>query len=312
MKETLFMNAGRINTVINSRYNSSQSIFAGMKGIRLLLVFIALMMVFPYVAQAQLISDCTLGDQCMEKGKYAKAVKYYKRAIELDDDKMACLQLGKCYAQGLGVSQDNSMAANWFYYSISENNQEGLLLLRTLADERNPDALMWLGHCYQNGLWVSKNYDEAISLYKSLPNEPDYDLTELIDALERMKLYDTDSNYNKKGIDTTDGGIMDMPEYPGGMSAFMGYLQQNLVYPKRASANNITGMVIVRFVVEKDGTIEQTAIKKSVHPLLDNEALRVIQSSQKWKSGSYNGKPVRVTFECPFTFNLATSARRFR
>lgn len=261
----------------------------------------AILLLASYSLFSQSGNPCAMGDKYMERGKYAKAVKYYAQAAESHENKEACFKLGKCYANGLGVETDPSHAANWFYYSLSEESQEGLLELRKLSEARVPGALMWLGHCYQNGIIVPKNYDEAILLYKSLPNKPEFDLTELLDALEFMKSNSSDTT---RGISDTTFRNAVMPEYPGGMTAFVNYLNQNIHYPEWAFSENIKGSVLVEFVIEKDGTVGNSVIVTSVHPLLDNEALRVINSQQKWTPGSKYGKPIRVYFRAPITFDI--------
>ncbi|MCI6161455.1 MAG: energy transducer TonB [Prevotellaceae bacterium] len=95
-----------------------------------------------------------------------------------------------------------------------------------------------------------------------------------------------------------------MPEYPGGMVAMMRFLQDNVQYPFKASKQNINGRVVVQFIVEKDGRVGHAKIARSVHPLLDEEALRVVRLMPKWTPGKQKGKPVRVKFNIPITFRL--------
>lgn len=96
----------------------------------------------------------------------------------------------------------------------------------------------------------------------------------------------------------------EMPEYPGGQAQLMNFLQSNIHYPAVAVENNIQGRVIVEFVVEKDGSISNVKVIKSVDSSLDKEALRVINSMQKWSPGKKNGKVVRVKNIVPVTFQL--------
>ena len=96
-----------------------------------------------------------------------------------------------------------------------------------------------------------------------------------------------------------------MPEYPGGRVALMKFLMENVRYPQVAIENGITGRVIVRFVVEKDGKISNVKVEKSVDPSLDAEAKRVVQTMPKWKPGKRDGQPVRVKYALPVTFRLS-------
>ena len=95
-----------------------------------------------------------------------------------------------------------------------------------------------------------------------------------------------------------------MPEFPGGMKELLKFLQNNLKYPENAMKNNVQGRVIVQFVVEKDGTLTEFKVARSVDPDLDAEALRVLQTMPKWKPGMQRGKIVRVKFTVPVSFKL--------
>ena len=98
--------------------------------------------------------------------------------------------------------------------------------------------------------------------------------------------------------------VEQMPSFPGGMSALMSWLSQNIKYPVIAAENGVKGRVIVQFVVEKDGSITDVQVVKSVDPSLDKEAARVIKSMPHWIAGRQNGSPVRVRYTVPVTFKL--------
>ena len=93
-------------------------------------------------------------------------------------------------------------------------------------------------------------------------------------------------------------------EFPGGQAALMKWLGNNIRYPESAQANGVQGRVIVKFVVEKDGSIGATTIVKGVDKDLDKEALRVVKKMPKWQPGKNNGSPVRSYFTLPVTFKL--------
>lgn len=99
--------------------------------------------------------------------------------------------------------------------------------------------------------------------------------------------------------------VEEQPEFPGGMSELMKYLQKEIKYPKEAQEQGIQGRVIVQFVVNKDGSITEAKVMKAVHPLLDAEALRVMGTMPNWKPGKQRGKEVRVRFTLPITFHLS-------
>ncbi len=95
-----------------------------------------------------------------------------------------------------------------------------------------------------------------------------------------------------------------MPEFPGGMIGLKRYIAQNIIYPKAARESGIEGRIFCRFVVNKDGSIGPVEVIKKVHPLLDNEAIRVLKSLPKFKPAESNGKPVRVWYSIPITFDI--------
>ena len=95
--------------------------------------------------------------------------------------------------------------------------------------------------------------------------------------------------------------VEEMPQYPGGPQALFKFLGENVHYPEKAG---IQGRVIATFIVEKDGSISQPTVVKSVDPLLDAEAIRVISAMPNWKPGKQNGKVVRVKYTVPLSFNL--------
>ena len=95
-----------------------------------------------------------------------------------------------------------------------------------------------------------------------------------------------------------------MPQYPGGQIAMLKYIMENIKYPEQAMKKGIQGRVAVSFIVEKDGSISDVKPVLSVHPLLNKEAVRVVESMPKWTPGKQNGKPVRVRFVVPVMFKL--------
>lgn len=98
--------------------------------------------------------------------------------------------------------------------------------------------------------------------------------------------------------------VEEMPEFPGGMGECMKYLGKNIKYPTISQENGVQGKVIVQFVVNKDGSIVDPSVMRSVDPYLDKEALRVVTSMPKWKPGKQRGKAVRVKYTLPVTFRL--------
>lgn len=95
--------------------------------------------------------------------------------------------------------------------------------------------------------------------------------------------------------------IEEMPTFNGNLNQ---WLAENMKYPSEAVKNKEQGRVIVQFIVSKEGEVMEPKIIRSVSPLLDKEALRVVLSMPKWKPGKANGKPVAVHYMLPVSFKL--------
>ena len=95
-----------------------------------------------------------------------------------------------------------------------------------------------------------------------------------------------------------------MPEFPGGMKAMMEFMKNNLRYPEGLKAKGTQGRVVVQFVVSKDGSLSGAKVIRKVDPLMDAEALRVINAMPRWKPGMQDGKPVAVKYTVPVLFSL--------
>ena len=99
--------------------------------------------------------------------------------------------------------------------------------------------------------------------------------------------------------------VEQQPEFPGGTAALMKWLASNVRYPQMSLENGISGRVIVKFVVEKDGSVSGVTLVRGVDKDLDREAIRVVKSMPKWQPGKNNGQAVRCYFNLPVNFKLA-------
>ncbi|NDV59745.1 TonB family protein [Bacteroides sp. 519] len=108
----------------------------------------------------------------------------------------------------------------------------------------------------------------------------------------------------EKVEDTIFEIVEKMPEYPGGQTALMRYLNSSIKYPLAAQEKGIQGRVIVQFVVSKSGVITNPVVVRSVEESLDKEAIRVISGMPAWIPGEQRGKPVQVKYTVPITFRL--------
>jgi protein TonB len=118
------------------------------------------------------------------------------------------------------------------------------------------------------------------------------------------------SNYAQSEINSSDSSkvftfVEVMPEFPGGNDSMYKFIFQNTIYPNAALHQRIEGKVIVQFIVNEDGSVSNAIVKKSAHPLLDAEALRVVNLFLNFKPGTQQGKSVKVYFMLPFNFKLS-------
>ncbi len=101
------------------------------------------------------------------------------------------------------------------------------------------------------------------------------------------------------------------PQYPGGELAMYSYLMKNVRYPEEAKKQNIDGVVAVKFTIAADGSVTDVEVVKSVNPLLDAEAVRVIRTMPKWTPGTIDGKPVAVSMTVPISFKCEPGITAF-
>jgi len=98
--------------------------------------------------------------------------------------------------------------------------------------------------------------------------------------------------------------VEDMPQYPGGMQACLDFIGKNTQYPATAHKDGIQGKVIVQFVVNKDGTLSNIHVVRSIRQDLDNEAMRIVKMMPTWQPGKLKGKAVPCKYTIPVAFQL--------
>jgi len=98
--------------------------------------------------------------------------------------------------------------------------------------------------------------------------------------------------------------VEEMPEFPGGINASRQFIVKNIKYPVEAQKANAQGTVIVNFVVNSSGKVERAKVVRGVHPALDAEAIRVVNSMPDWKPGIQRGQAVDVVYTMPIEFML--------
>jgi protein TonB len=135
---------------------------------------------------------------------------------------------------------------------------------------------------------------------KTIEGDPTADIVQIAPAGEGPKqaaVVEDNTVYNFVSMENP-------PNYPGGMEKFYKYLGENIKYPPMAAENNVNGKVLVSFTVEKDGSLTDLKVERKLGYGTDEEAMRVLRASKRWNPGMQNGKPVRVKYNIPISFNL--------
>jgi len=116
-------------------------------------------------------------------------------------------------------------------------------------------------------------------------------------------------NYQSQAVIAREGSEVflvaeQMPEFPGGVAEMFKFLKENVEYPIEAQLQGVQGRVVCQFTVNSDGSISDIKVVRGVHPSLDAEAIRAIESMPKWIPGKQDGEAVNVKYTLPVTFNL--------
>lgn len=139
----------------------------------------------------------------------------------------------------------------------------------------------------KNGIWLGEETGNGLTYTET------YEMGKLISG-ESMK----------NGEKYTYKSTMEPPQFKGGALAWSNYIKNTLKYPADAVRMGVMGVVLTNFTVDKDGTISDIDIVRSVYPSLDEEAKRVLLRSPKWVPAKMRGVPVRIRFNQPFNYKL--------
>lgn len=126
----------------------------------------------------------------------------------------------------------------------------------------------------------------------------------IIQLMKKNTLTENNSPQIPADSDKVYDVVENMPQFPGGPSAMMKFLSDNIKYPVAAEEKRQQGRVIVTFIVECDGSVSSPKVATSAEEHLDNEALRLVRAMPKWTPGTQDGHPVRVKYTAPVTFRL--------
>lgn len=128
-------------------------------------------------------------------------------------------------------------------------------------------------------------------------------------ALRRLEVYAT-GKMLKGEVFAPDGTpqafypSQELPQFPGGEAVMLSYLSSNIKFPKSARKAKVNGLVVISFVVEKDGSINRLEVVKPLQADADAEALRVVNSMPRWQPGKQEGEVVPVSYVLPIRFSF--------
>lgn len=198
--------------------------------------------------------------------------RYLRKSAELNDKRSRttydrlCLHFDTTF-------YDNPKGDSVRYLSVISYDKCNLPMKQIFVKEKNEKDLEYVYHFADTGGVILRHFDQF--------------------PLAGDNQGNIEIDYNKY-----------MPEFPGGPEALMNFMQDNIKYPRMAREDKISGRVIVSFIVEKDGSIDDVNVLQSVDRSLDAEAVRVVKAMPKWKPAFVEGKPVRVQFNLPVKFTL--------
>ncbi len=185
--------------------------------------------------------------------------------------------------------KNNLAEGEWVDYRDGKANMRVLFSADTLVNVINGNGIDWMTMLRQN--------EERSIIGTGTPNPDPID----IEAIGPGPMPEPGDGppVNKRFV-----SVEQMPEFPGGSSAMQKYISDHLHYPRNAKANGIGGRVVLRFVVEADGSIADAEVVRKLDPECDREALSVIKSMPKWKPGKQNGRNVAVYYTLPINFHV--------
>ena len=154
---------------------------------------------------------------------------------------------------------------------------------------------------------MSKKSSKSAALKVLLPIAVTACLAVTFANCNNSMLLSNDDKINEKSFTNQDDAyviVEEMPEFPGGEKALLKYIAENVVYPQEAKEKDIEGSVYIKFVVNSEGKVQDVETLRGVDPLLDQEAIKVIESLPDFKPGRQDGKPVNVSMQVPIMFKI--------
>lgn len=223
----------------------------------------------------------------------------------------------------------NEVFMDWGFWDYSQDCEKLIITLNDVYDIKNNEAMAKVTFIngsveyaepqneeikvvFENGKWVLDDvhgYKELFISYVKDSASRNAEEIQTGDVEEIAPVEDSVIDVpvieeEEEDADMIYQVVENQPEFPGGTSALMQYLSNNIQYPEASQEKGVQGRVVVQFIVNKDGSISDPVVARSVDPNLDKEALRLVSSMPKWKPGIQRGKPVRVRYTLPVAFKL--------
>ena len=249
--------------------------FTGLVAMLTVLLLAAPSMVYAWNPSADPVPgpSVTVADQVSVPGPVPKTVSQFLRMSSKDTT--LCLLKGvvtRIRNNETGVLFINDGTGTVLIYRMRHRDN---ITFRHL-DVRKGDTLTVSGH---RSVYDGRVIEMKYALFEEKSDGPDHDKMPVMDELDKQ------------------------PSFQGkGREAFSKWISAHLVYPEDAKKAHIDGTVMVKFVIGKNGGVQEVEVVKGAYPSLNDEAVRVIKSSPKWKPGIVDGHPVRVTYTIPVIF----------
>ena len=205
---------------------------------------------------------------------------------------------------GLGLTSCGTKTENKTTEKRTTSNSSKKEISKTdrITNNKNKSIPLQLTKCYTGSVIIKDTIDNKSS--KQSTSRSTKQIDDLTDISCYLQISIKDNDNEEKTIQEDKNKIYkiaeQMPEFPNGNDSLFSYVSRNLKWPNTDA--DVQGKVICLFVVNIDGSISDIEIIRSLDPLFDAEAIRVIKTMPKWIPGKHNGKTVRVQYTLPIIF----------
>ena len=201
------------------------------------------------------------------------------------------------------------MQKNQLEIMLIKDNRNALILDKS-SNNINKDVIKFSTKCNKTGVYdlnIKNISNEKVSSAVLLTFEGKFepkDIEKIKPVIEKNEVNEIQKEFYTDGEESYYFVVDKMPEFIDNIKDFNEFIKKELRYPQEAKDKKINGNVYIQFTVGKDGYIKDAKIARGIHPALDQEALRVVYSSPKWKPGIKDDEPVNVILSFPVIFKL--------